>query len=67
MANYIIKRLLYTIPVVLGITTIVFFLTSVIPGDPVALRFGPRLDKEAIERIKKEEGLDKPLIVQYGN
>ena len=57
--------MLYAIPVALGIATIVFFLTSVIPGDPVALKFGPRIPKEDIERLRKEEGLDKPLIVQY--
>lgn len=67
MLNYILRRLLHAIPVVLGIATIVFFLMSVIPGDPVAMRFGPRIDKESIERIKKEEGLDKPLIIQYVN
>ena len=65
MFGYIVKRLLSAIPVVFGIATIVFLLTSVIPGDPVALRFGPRIDKEAIDRIKKEEGLDKPLYIQY--
>lgn len=51
----------------LGIATIVFFLMSVVPGDPVAMRFGPRIDKESIERIKKEEGLDRPLVIQYVN
>jgi peptide/nickel transport system permease protein len=53
------------VPVVIGMTVIVFLLLHLSPGDPVDLIAGPRATPEVIENIKIRLGLDKPLIVQY--
>lgn len=64
MLTYIIRRLLITVPVLLGVTLIIFSLMHV-SGDPVRLMFGPNVAKEKILEKRIELGLDKPLIVQY--
>jgi len=53
------------IPVIIGMTIVVFLLLHLSPGDPVDLIAGPRATPETIENIKINLGLDKPLIVQY--
>jgi peptide/nickel transport system permease protein len=53
------------IPVVFGITLILFFLIRLIPGDPVTALLGERATEEAVVRIRHEKGLDKPIYVQY--
>lgn len=65
MHYYILRRLLQTIPVVLGVTLILFILMFVVPGDPVLNMLGQRADPETIARIRKELGLDKPIWRQY--
>ncbi|MEW5767771.1 MAG: ABC transporter permease [bacterium] len=66
MPFYIARRFLATIPVLWGIVTITFVLIYVLPGDPVLGMVGERTDEAAIERLRKELGLDRPLIIQYG-
>jgi len=63
--KYIIKKIIMMVPVVIGMTVIVFLLLHLSPGDPVDLIAGPRATPEVIENIKIRLGLDKPLIVQY--
>lgn len=65
MVSYIIKRLLLTIPVLLGIVTITFVLIYVIPGDPTSSIVGERVSPETVKQIKAEMGLDKPFHIQY--
>lgn len=65
IATYVVKRLLYMVLVVLGIATIVFFITRVIPADPVGAILGPQAPPEAVERVRREYGFDKPLYQQY--
>lgn len=65
MFRYILRRLLAGIPVLLGVSLITFILMHVVPGDPVSVAFGKRYDPAAIERIRHEMGLDRPLPVQY--
>ncbi|MDY0276004.1 MAG: ABC transporter permease [Desulfomicrobium sp.] len=65
MRSYIIKRLLAAIPVLLGVTLLTFLISHAIPGDPAALIVGPKASKEAVEAIRIEHGLDKPLPIQY--
>jgi len=65
MINYIIRRLLLTIPTIIGIITITFLLMYVVPGDPVRILMGQRGDPETIAMIRKEMGLDDPLMTQY--
>jgi len=64
MLLYITRRLLILVPVVFGITIIIFFLMH-ISGDPVRLMYGPNVPKEKILEKRIELGLDKPLYAQY--
>lgn len=66
MTAYIIRRLLGLIPVLLGITLLVFFLIRLIPGDPAVVMLGDRASPEAIARVREMLGLNDPLYVQYG-
>jgi len=65
MFNYIIKRLFYLIPIVLGLVTLVFFLLQLVPGDPVRLIAGSDAPEKVIIEITKELGLDQPIYIQY--
>jgi peptide/nickel transport system permease protein len=65
LARYIATRLLLIIPMVLILTTIVFLLLRVAPGDPVSASLGGRLSEEALNQRRAAIGLDRPLIVQY--
>ncbi len=67
MLRYITRRLLFSIPVFLGVLTIVFFVVRVIPGDPAIAALGDYASKEAVEALRKQMGLNDPLIVQYGH
>lgn len=62
---YIVMRSLLTIPMVLILVTVIFFVMRVIPGDPVTSELGPRGGAEARERLTRELGLDRPIMVQY--
>jgi peptide/nickel transport system permease protein len=59
-------RLVALVPVVFGITLLVFLLNAVALGDPARAAMGQRADPEALERIRREYALDRPLPVQYG-
>ncbi|HWI61862.1 MAG TPA: ABC transporter permease [Symbiobacteriaceae bacterium] len=65
MFVYIVRRLLAGIPVLIGVSLITFILMNVVPGDPVTAAFEKRADAETIARIRKEMGLDRPLVIQY--
>lgn len=65
MIRFIIKRLLMLIPVMLGITFIVFMLLSYAPGDPAELMLGPNANDESIAQMREELGLDDPRLVRY--
>jgi ABC-type dipeptide/oligopeptide/nickel transport system permease component len=65
MFNYVIKRLLSTLPVLVGISVIVFFLLRALPGDPAQVIAGELATQESVEAIRSQLGLDKPLYVQY--
>src|SRR5712691_2445955 len=66
MLRMILKRLLFTVPSLIGVVIVTFLLTRALPGDPAAYFAGPAATKEAIEQIRVTLGLDKPLIVQFG-
>ena len=63
---FAVRRALHLVPVLLGLTLIVFALQAVALGDPVRAAMGQRGDPEAIARIRADYGLDAPLWVQYG-
>ncbi len=66
MANYIIRRLLMLVPMLLGVSVAVFLILHFIPGDPARMAAGPDASEADIEQIRVNYGLDQPLIVQYG-
>ncbi|WP_138466753.1 ABC transporter permease [Poseidonocella sp. HB161398] len=65
MAGYILKRLLSAIPVILGITVIVFLIMAMIPGDPATAILGSYATPENVEKLNRDLGLDKPLAQRY--
>jgi ABC-type dipeptide/oligopeptide/nickel transport system permease component len=65
MKEYIFKRLLLTVPVLLGVSILVFSVIHLAPGDPAVIMLGPLATKESIEKLHQELGLDRPLAVQY--
>lgn len=66
MWAYIGKRLLLAIPVILGVAFIVFAMIRLIPGDPAQLIAGQAATPELIAAIRKDLGLDRPILVQFG-
>ena len=70
MLRYILFRLLLLIPLLFGVSLVTFLLVNIAPGDPISTRFGldPRgADKETVDRLREELGLNDPLPVQYLN
>lgn len=67
MLLYFIRRLLFVIPVVIGVLTLVFFMRALVPGDPIEIMFlgQPPPDPDTVAAIRRELGLDKPLPMQY--
>jgi peptide/nickel transport system permease protein len=63
--NYILKKVFYSILVIYGVITIVFFLFHVLPGDPARMMLDKREDSKQLELIKAKYGFDKPLHLQY--
>jgi peptide/nickel transport system permease protein len=65
MRNYILRRLAHTLPVLLGVATVVFLALRLIPGDPAIALAGEKASAAEIERLREELGLNQPLPVQY--
>jgi dipeptide transport system permease protein len=65
MLSMILKRMLATVPSLIGVVIVTFLLTRALPGDPAAYFAGPAASQEAIEQIRVKLGLDKPLYLQF--
>ncbi len=65
LRSYIITRILMTIPMLLVLVTLVFFILRVMPGDPVLAMMRPGTPKAYLNELRHEMGLDKPIMVQY--
>ncbi|WP_417210478.1 ABC transporter permease [Antarctobacter sp.] len=65
MGRYILRRLVSAVPVLLGITVIVFAIMALIPGDPATAILGSYATPENVEKLNRDLGLDKPLVAQY--
>src|SRR6184192_3498179 len=65
MARYLARRLLLTIPVLLGVATLVFALIHLVPGDPAQTMLGESASPDEVARLRTTLGLDKPLLAQY--
>lgn len=66
LARYLLRRILMLIPVLLGVTFLVFSIISLTPGDVAAMMLGQGANKESVEKLRSDMGLDDPIIVQYG-
>lgn len=65
MLSFIIKRILQGVFVIVGISIVIFIISRIVPGDPARMALGPRAPQFAVDELKKEMYLDKPLPVQY--
>ncbi|MGM0834734.1 MAG: ABC transporter permease [Bacillota bacterium] len=65
MFAYIIRRILMLIPVLIGMTLVVFSIIHAIPGNPAQIILGQRATKEAMAELTSKLGLDQPLYIQY--
>lgn len=65
MQQYIIQRLMLSIPVLLGVTGIVFAILHLMPGDPVRIMAGARASEARVQEIRLQLGLEQPIALQY--
>jgi peptide/nickel transport system permease protein len=65
LRNFLITRILLTIPMVLILITLVFFVMRVLPGDPISSQLGPKVSEAEANAIRERLGLRRPLYVQY--
>ena len=66
MLQYIVKRLLLAIPILVAVVTLVFFVVRMAPGDPAQVILGDSASQESLTALRAELGLDRPMLVQYG-
>lgn len=65
MRAYLARRLLLLVPTLLGVTLAAFLMLRLTPGDPVAIMLGEFASGERVRQLRRELGLDRPLVVQY--
>ena len=65
MRNYVLRRILLTIPVLFGVSTLVFLFIHLIPGDPVQVMLGESANAADVEALRHHLGLNRPLGEQY--
>jgi peptide/nickel transport system permease protein len=65
LTGYVVRRLIQLVPIVLGVTVLVFFLIHLVPGDPAKTILGNHATPQKVALLHHEWGLDKPLPVQY--
>lgn len=65
MLRFLARRIRYSLLVLAGVITVVFFLFNVLPGDPARLTMGQRSDLASVENARREMNLDKPLATRY--
>ncbi|TMJ11111.1 MAG: ABC transporter permease [Bacillati bacterium ANGP1] len=63
--TYLLRRTLHIIPVLFGLSILIFVVSRVIPGDPVRLALGLEATGEQVEQLRRQMGLDRPLVAQY--
>lgn len=67
MYKYICKRILMMIPVIIGVSLLVFLVLKMTPGDPARVVAGSEADEATVEQIREELGLNKPVLQQYAD
>ncbi|PKP24703.1 MAG: ABC transporter permease [Bacteroidetes bacterium HGW-Bacteroidetes-2] len=66
MIGYLVNKIFYSILTLLGVVTIIFFLFTILPGDPASMMLGQNENPEQLAIIKKKYGFDQPISTQYG-
>src|SRR5215210_3222782 len=66
MRTYVIGRLVAAVPVLFGVSVVIFLLMKLIPGDAAQVLAGPSATRDEVELIREDLGLNAPLYVQYG-
>src|SRR5262245_21861456 len=66
MRSFLLRRLLLTLPLLLGVVTLVFSFIHLVPGDPVQIMLGEGAQAADIEQLRQKLGLDQPVVTQYG-
>jgi len=65
MSRFLVRRLILTIPVLLGVATLVFALIHLVPGDPAQAMLGEGASPQDVAQLRERLGLNQPLLVQY--
>ncbi|NEE03679.1 ABC transporter permease [Phytoactinopolyspora halotolerans] len=65
MTGYVIRRLVQSVIVLIGVSILVFAIVHLVPGDPIRLALGTRGTEETYQAMRERAGLDEPLVVQY--
>ncbi|WP_148416253.1 ABC transporter permease [Haloferax sp. KTX1] len=63
--DYLVRRAIHSVPVIFGLSVLIFLISRVIPGDPVRLALGPEATDQQVATLRAEMGLDQPLPMQY--
>ncbi len=66
MGKYILRRILITIPVLIGMVFVIFFMLNVVAGDPVTIMMKEKIKPDVIETLRKSMHLDDPFLVRFG-
>ena len=67
MLRYVVRRLLLLVPILLGVSILIFFWVHALPGNPASALLGERATPALVKQYKERYGLDKPLPLQYWN
>src|SRR4029077_18836779 len=65
VGRYLLRRLLLLVPVLLGVSVVVFLVLHLAPGDPAEIMLGSQATQEDVTRLRADLGLDEPLPLQY--
>ena len=63
--RFILRRIVHTIPVLVGLTIIIFLLVRLLPGDPAIAALGNQVTEQAVAALREQWGLDQPILMQY--
>ncbi|WP_432661899.1 ABC transporter permease [Wukongibacter baidiensis] len=66
MHKYILKRIALLLPVIIGVTFVVFTMLHFTPGDPARMALGEQAPQEAVDKLREDMGLNDPFLVQFG-
>ena len=66
MLLYLLRRILYAVPIAVAVGFVCFMLVQIAPGDPINAIVPPDAPADVVEQVRKDYGLDKPLPVQFG-